>query len=162
MRRKGAYSAADLLAIARRLYNALDMQLRVLGQRDGLLAVIGPYPAEQVVLVIGTGSSKSLIFIVGASVADTRTTILVLLMVILRGNMLRRCYLISIRSLIWSVDCKQLVLLVIILAETICTETFFDYTRSLVSRQKLDRIMIDKGYLTITTSNYCLCIAQLD
>jgi hypothetical protein len=41
------------------------------------------------------------------------------------------------------------------------TKTFLDYTRGLVSRQKLDRIIIDKGYLTITTSDYYPCIAQL-
>jgi hypothetical protein len=46
-------------------------------------------------------------------------------------------------------------------AEAVCTETFLDYARGLVSRQKLDRIMIDKGYLTITTSDYRPCIAQL-
>jgi Lhr-like helicase len=161
MRRKGAYSAADLLAVARRLYNAPDMQLRVPGQRDGLLAVMGPHPAEQVVLVIGTGSGKSLIFIVGASVADARTTILVLPMVILRGDMLRRCHLIGIRPLIWSVDCKQSASLVIVSAEAVCTETFLDYARGLVSRQKLDRIVIDEGHLTITTSDYRPCMAQL-
>jgi hypothetical protein len=82
-------------------------------------------------------------------------------MVILRGNILRYYYLISIRPLIWLVDCKQLVLLVIILAETMCTETFLDYTRSLVTWQKLDRIVINKGHLTITTSNYYPYIAQL-
>jgi hypothetical protein len=43
-----------------------------------------------------------------------------------------------------------------------CTKTFLNYTRGLVSRQKLDRIVIDKGHLIITTSDYCLCIAQLD
>jgi superfamily II DNA or RNA helicase len=161
MRRKGAYSAADLLAVARRLYNAPDMQLRVPGQRDGLLAVMGPHPAEQVVLVIGTGSGKSLIFMVGASVADARTTILVLPMVILRGDMLRRCHLIGIRPLIWSVDCKQSASLVIVSAEAVCTETFLDYARGLVSRQKLDRIVIDEGHLTITTSDYRPCMAQL-
>jgi hypothetical protein len=134
------------------------MQLRVPGQQDDLLAVIGPYPAEQVVLVIGTSSSKSLIFIIGASVIDTRTTILVLLIVILRGNMLRYCYLINIRPLVWLIDCKQSASLVIIVAEAIYTETFLDYARGLVNRQKLDRIVIDKGYLTITTSDYRPCI----
>jgi hypothetical protein len=162
MRRKGAYSTADLLAVTRRLYNILDIQLRVPGQQDGLLAVIGPHPAEQVVLVIGTSSSKSFIFMVGALVINARIIILVLLIVILRGNMLRRCYLIGIRPLIWLVDIKQLVSLVIMLAEIMYTETFLDYTCSLVSRQKLDRIVIDKGHLTITTSNYRLCITQLD
>ena len=94
---------------------------------------MGPHPAEQVVLVIGTGSGKSLIFIVGVSVIDTRTTILVLPMVILRGNILRYYYLIGIRPLIWSVDYKQSVSLVIILIEAVYTETFLDYTRDLVS-----------------------------
>jgi hypothetical protein len=83
-------------------------------------------------------------------------------MVILRDNILRYCYLISIRLLIWSVDIKQSASLVIILAEAMCTKTFLNYTRGLVSRQKLDRIVIDKGHLIITTSDYCLCIAQLD
>ena len=82
------------------------MQLRVLGQRDGLLAVIGPHPAEQVVLVIGTSSSKSFIFIIDALVADTRTIILVLLIVILRDNILKHYYLIDIQPLVWLVDYK--------------------------------------------------------
>ena len=42
MRRRGAYSEADLLAIARRLYNTPDLRFRVPGQRRGVLAVIGP------------------------------------------------------------------------------------------------------------------------
>ena len=88
MRRKGAYSEADLLAVARRLYNAPDLQFRVPGQRNGVLAIMGPQPAEQVVLVIGTGSGKTLVVMIGAAVADARTTILVLPMVALRGEML--------------------------------------------------------------------------
>jgi hypothetical protein len=86
---------------------------------------------------------------------------LVLLIVILRGNILRHYYLIGIRPLIWLVDIKQLALLVIVLVEIMYTETFLDYTHSLVSWQKLDRIMIDEGYLIITTSDYRPCIAQL-
>ncbi|KFY83054.1 hypothetical protein V500_10195, partial [Pseudogymnoascus sp. VKM F-4518 (FW-2643)] len=91
VRRKGTYSRADLEAVACRLYNKPEMKLRIPGQRDGLLAVMGPHPAEQVLLVMGTGSGKSLVFMVGACVADARTTILVLPMVALRGDMLDRC-----------------------------------------------------------------------
>ena len=98
---------------------------------------------------------------VGILVTDTRTMILVLPMVILRGDILRHCYLIGIRPLIWSVDCKQLASLVIISVEAIYTETFLDYARGLVSRQKLDRIVINEDYLIITTSNYCPYIVQL-
>jgi hypothetical protein len=47
------------------------------------------------------------------------------------------------------------------LAEAIYTKTFLNYARGLVSRQKLDRIIINKGYLTIIISDYRLYIAQL-
>jgi hypothetical protein len=70
MRKKKAYSAANLLAVTYKLYNALDMQLQVLEQQNSLLAVIKPYLAKQVVLVIKTSSSKSLIFIVSTLVTN--------------------------------------------------------------------------------------------
>jgi hypothetical protein len=40
--RKGAYSEADLLAVAQRLYNDPLLQFRVPGQRNGILIIIGP------------------------------------------------------------------------------------------------------------------------
>jgi superfamily II DNA helicase RecQ len=66
---------------------------------------MGPQLAEQVVLVIGTGSGKTLVVMIGAAIVDAGTTILVLLMVTLRGDMLRRFHEIGIRPLIWSIDC---------------------------------------------------------
>jgi hypothetical protein len=91
---------------------------------------------------------------IDTSVIDARTIILILPIIILRDNILRHYYLIDIRLLIWSVDYKQSPLLVIISVETIYIEIFLDYTRGLVSRQKLDRIIINKDYLTIITSDY--------
>lgn len=70
MRRKGAYSEADLLTVARKLHSAPNMKFRAAGQRNGVLAILGPQPAEQVVLILGTGSGKTLVFQVGAMVAD--------------------------------------------------------------------------------------------
>jgi superfamily II DNA helicase RecQ len=86
-----------------------------------VLAVMGPQPAEQVVLVIGTGSGKTLVVMIGAAIADAGTTILVLPMVALRGDMLRRFHEVGIWPLIWSANYKQLALLVIILAKAIYT-----------------------------------------
>ena len=82
---------------------------------------MGPQLAEQVVLVIGTGSGKTLVVMIGAVVVDARTTILVLLIVALQGDMLRRFQLVGIQPLIWSVDCRRSASLVIILAEAVCT-----------------------------------------
>lgn len=41
VRRKGAYSGTDLEVVARRIYNMPEMKLRIPGQRDGLLAMMG-------------------------------------------------------------------------------------------------------------------------
>jgi superfamily II DNA helicase RecQ len=114
-----------------------------------------------VVLVIGTGSGKTLVVMIRTTIIDAGTTILVLPIVALRGDILRCFHEIGIRPLIWSVDCQRSVSLVIILAETTCTQGFLEYYHILVSKQKLDRIVIDEGYLTITASDYRLCMAQL-
>jgi hypothetical protein len=42
VRRRGAYSEADLLAVARKLYNVPGLQFWVPGQRNGVLAIMGP------------------------------------------------------------------------------------------------------------------------
>jgi superfamily II DNA helicase RecQ len=125
------------------------MRFRVPGQPNGVLAIIGPQPAEQVVLILRTGSGKTLVFQVGDMVADARTTILILPAVVLRSDMLRRCQLVGIQPLIWSVGCKQSSSLVIVSAEAACTERF------------LDRIVVDESQLTITASDYRLCMSQL-
>jgi hypothetical protein len=39
---RGAYSEADLLAVARNLYNDPNLRFQVPGQWNGVLAIIGP------------------------------------------------------------------------------------------------------------------------
>ena len=158
--RKGAYSKANLLAITRKLYNALNLQFRLLGQRNRVLAIIKPQPAEQMVLVIRTGSNKTLVIIIGIATTDAGTTVLVLPIIALRGDMLRRFHQVGIRPLIWSVDCKQSAALIIISAEAAYTQSFLEYCHLLISKQKLDRIAIDEAHLTITASDYRPRIAQ--
>jgi superfamily II DNA helicase RecQ len=135
------------------------MQLRVPGQRKALLAVMRTQHAEQVVVVLVTGSGKTLILMVDASVADARITILVLSIMILRSDMLRRYLLVDIRSLIWISGVKQSASLVVVSAEAICTSDFLNYIYTLVRRQVLDRIIIDESQLTITVNDYRLCMS---
>lgn len=158
MRRKGAYSEANLLAVARKLHTAPSMKFRVPRQRNGVLAIMVPQPAEQVVLILGTGSGKTLDFQVGAMGADARTTILILPAVVLLGDMLRRCQLVGIQPLIWSVGCKQSSSLVIVSAEAACTEGFLEYALTLVRGQELDQIVVDESQLTIKASDYRPCM----
>jgi superfamily II DNA helicase RecQ len=46
-------------------------------------------------------------------------------------------------------------------AEAACTQGFLEYCHVLVRKQKLERIIIDEGHLTITASDYRPCMAQL-
>jgi hypothetical protein len=48
-----------------------------------MLAIIRPQLAEQIVLVIGTSSGKTLVVMIGTIIVDIRIIILVLLMVAL-------------------------------------------------------------------------------
>jgi Lhr-like helicase len=160
-RKRGAYSEADLLSVARKLYSSPGLQFRVPGQRRGILAVLGPRSAEQVVLVLGTGSGKTLVFLVGAAIADAGTTILVLPAVALRGDMIRRCHQVGIRPLIWTLDCRQSASLVIVSAEAACTQSFLEYAHRLVNSQELARIVVDEAHFTITANDYRECMSQL-
>jgi hypothetical protein len=56
-----------------------------------------------------------------AAVSDTRATILVLLMVVLRGDMLRHLHKVGIRPLLWLAGYKQSAPLVIVSAKAVCT-----------------------------------------
>jgi len=113
-----------------KLFDKPDLKFRVPGQRNGVLAIMGPQPAEQVVLIIGTGSGKTLPIMISATVSDAQTTILALPMVALRSDMLRRFHEVGIRPLIWSIDCKQS-------AEAACTQSFLEYCHIQVSKQQL-------------------------
>jgi superfamily II DNA helicase RecQ len=121
---------------------------------------MGPQPAKQVVLVIRTSCGKTLVIMTAAAIADAGTTILVLPTVALQGDMLRRCHQVGICPLIWSMDYKQSALLVIMSAEAACTQSFLECCHIQVSKQRLARIVVDEGHLTITASDYRPCMAQ--
>ncbi|KAM5515467.1 hypothetical protein FOXYSP1_06434 [Fusarium oxysporum f. sp. phaseoli] len=52
--------------------------------------MVGLHAPEQVVVILATGSGKTLIFMVGAALEGSATTILILPTVAFSGNMLRR------------------------------------------------------------------------
>jgi superfamily II DNA helicase RecQ len=46
-------------------------------------------------------------------------------------------------------------------AEAACTWSFLEYYHREVSKQRLARIVVDEGHLTITASDYRPCMGQL-
>ncbi|KAJ3464901.1 hypothetical protein MRS44_009687 [Fusarium solani] len=160
-RTRPAQKEDGLLKVARRLYNDPGLQLRRPGQRDGMLATLGPRPAEQVIIILATGSGKTLIVMVSATLEGAATTILILPTVALRGNMLVRLGKVALKHYVWSPGSSKSAPLVIMSAEAACTESFLEYANRLADRQRLDRIVIDECHLTITANDYRRCMSQL-
>ncbi|KAJ4234078.1 hypothetical protein NW757_013707 [Fusarium falciforme] len=123
-----------LVSVARYLYNDGTLQLRRPGQRDTMLAVLGPRPPEQVIIVLGTGSGKTLIVIVAASLAGAGTIVLILPTVALRGNMVGRLDEVGLRHYVWERESKRVALVVIVSAEAAYIDGFLDYAYRLVDR----------------------------
>lgn len=151
----------EITTIARRLYNDPELQLRCPGQRDAILATLGPRAAEQVIIVLATGSGKTLVFMVGAMLGGARTTILILPTVALRGNMIGRLDKVALKHHTWFPGSTKSAPLVLVSAEAACTERFLEYANRLCDRQCLDRIVIDECHLTITAGTYRRSMSQL-
>lgn len=151
----------ELVTVARGLYNNPELQLRRPGQRDAMLATMGPQPAEQVVIVLATGSGKTLIIMVAVALKGAATTILILPTVALRGNMIGRLDKVKLKHHVWSPGSTKSAPLVVTSAEAACSDRFLEYANRLVDRQRLDRIVIDECHLTITASDYRRSMSQL-
>ncbi|RAL58160.1 hypothetical protein DID88_002364 [Monilinia fructigena] len=160
-RQRQGYSEEDLLQVAQRLFSSVPFQFRQPGQRRGVLTTFGTTFHEQVILILGTGSGKTLIPMLSASLADASTTIMIIPMVALRIDMIKRFNAVGIPSVVWSVECRETPPLVIVSAEAVCNDSFLEYAQGLVFRQKLDRIIMDECHLTITTSEYRSCMTQV-
>lgn len=160
-RKTATCSEADLLTVARRICSQPKLQFRVPGQRAALLAVLGRCPAEQAVVVLGTGSGKTLIFMVGAALADAKTTILIVPLVALRNDLLSRLRRSGFQPLIWTSKIRRAAPLVVVTVESACTAQFVEYGQRLVNRQQLDRVVVDEAHLTILASDYRPAMVQL-
>lgn len=122
---------------------------------------MGPQPAKQVILVLGTSAGKTLAVMISAAISEAGTTVLILPTVTLQVDMLGRFHKVGIQALIWSVDCKQSASLVVVSAEAACTQSFLEYYHRKVGKQRLTCIIVDEGHLTITANDYQPCMSQL-
>ena len=109
---------------------------------------------EQVVTVLPTGAGKSLLFMLLCMLLDAQVTILIVPLVSLRGDLLRRMQALKIDHLEWAPRERREVALVIVSTEAASTKDFMKYARGLVARQKLDRIVVDECHLTVTAVEY--------
>lgn len=89
---------------------------------------------EQVVAILPTGAGKSLLFMLPCTLPDARTTILVVPLVALHGDMLRRIRKLSIDHLEWQPGESREAALIIVSAEAASSRDFMKYVRGLVAQ----------------------------
>ncbi|KAF4449203.1 telomere-associated recq helicase [Fusarium austroafricanum] len=160
-RARPAAKEDGITAAACRLHNDPELQLRRPGQRDAMLATIGPRAPEQATAVLATGSGKTLVSMAGATLAGAEITIPTLPTIAPRSNMLGRLDKVAPKHHIRRPGPKKPAPIVAIPAEAACIEASLEYANRLSDRQYLDRIAIDECHPTITASCYRRSMSQL-
>jgi len=146
------WSPDDLLVAMRRLYDLPEMQWKSLDQKRALATIM--MWREQVVVVLPTGGGKSLLFMLPCTLPDAGVTILVVPLLALRGDLLRRVRELGIDHLEWTPGDQRDASLVFVSVEAAGHDSFMEYARGLVHAQRLDRIVVDECHLTITAADY--------
>lgn len=82
------------------------------------------------------------------------TNILIVPLVVLRGDLLRRIRDANIDHIEWKPGEARGAASIVVSVEAACRPGFMKYARGLVAQQKLDRIVVDECHLTATAANY--------
>lgn len=153
------WAAEDLLQEMRRLHRDNAMDWRSPEQREAMVAVAGA--AEQVVAVLPTGAGKSMLFLLPCVLPGAACTLLLVPLVALRGDLLRRIEALGIPAIEWRMGERREAALVIASVEAAATADFLEYAQQLAARHRLDRIVLDECHLTVTAEDYRRSFAAL-
>ena len=102
-----------------------------------------------------------MLFMLPYTLPNARTTILIVPLVALHMDMLRRVQEMKIDHLEWQLGESWEAALVLVSAEAALSKDFIKYAYRLVREQKLDRIVVDKCHLTVTIAEYRSSITKL-
>lgn len=106
-------------------------------------------------IILPTAGGKSTLFLLTASFAMSKTTIVVVPLVSLKMDLKRRALEFNISCFFWE-DRKESTTdgLILVSAESAVTPEFFSFVQELHLQHKLDRIIFDEAHLIPLTSGY--------
>ena len=137
------WSPEALLEDMRKLYGKDDMSWKSAEQERALTLIMSW--TEQVVAILPTGAGKSMLFMLPCTLSDAGITILVVPLVSLRGDLLRRLALLQIDHLVWLPGERREAALVLVTVEAASTKDFRAYAKTLIAQQRLDRIVVPQS-----------------
>lgn len=153
------WSSEALLEGLRKLYGDREAGWRSPEQEQALTTIMSW--TEQIVAVLPTGAGKSLLFMLPCTLPEAETTILVVPLVSLYADMLRRVNELSIDHLEWHPGESREASLVLVSAEAASSKDFLKCAKRLIREQKLDRIVVDECHLTVTAAEYRPSMVEL-
>ncbi len=104
-------------------------------------------------IILVTSSGKSFLYLLLASLNTAETIIVIVSLIALKLNLLRKIKEMKIFTLIYE-EYKLTDKLVLILIETVVSLSFQLFLMSLHVKNKLDRIIFNECHLIVTTANY--------
>lgn len=153
------WSSEALLGGLKKLYGDKEAGWKSREQEKALTTIMSW--TEQVVAILPTGAGKSLLFMLPCTLPDAGITILIVPLVSLHGDMLRRVGEMKIDHLEWQPGESREAALILVSAEAVSSKDFMKYARRLVAEQKLDRIVVDECHLTVVAAEYRPSIIEL-
>ena len=153
------WSSEALLGGLKKLYGDKEAGWKSREQEKALTTIMSW--TEQVAAILPTGAGKSLLFMLPCTLPDARITILIVPLVSLHGDMLRRVGEMKIDHLEWQPGESREAALILVSAEAVSSKDFMKYARRLVAEQKLDRIVVDECHLTVVAAEYRPSIIEL-
>lgn len=140
----------------RRLYRDPTATFRTARQQE-MVELVAARHAE-VVVILATGGGKSLSFMVPLFLPQSGTTVVVVPLVALKSDLVRRCYAADIQYSIWdghtSAERYGGTPLMFVAAEQAVKVPFQQFLGRLDGLGQLDRIVFDECHLILTASTY--------
>jgi RecQ family ATP-dependent DNA helicase len=117
-------------------------------QREAIEAIVAG--ASHVVAVMPTGAGKSMLFMLPAWAEQGGTTVVVVPLIALRGDMVRRCRKLGISCAEWeSRRPPDAAAIVLVTPESAVGEEFATFLNRLRATRQLDRIVIDECHIVL-------------
>jgi superfamily II DNA helicase RecQ len=114
------------------------------------------------VVVLPTGSGKSLTFMLPAMLSNAKTTVLITPLRALADNMLARCHDADIDSYIYHGQRQpRMARIIIVVSDTAVTTGFMDFVAEVQQKGRLDRIVFDECHKIIQDKNFRPKLLQL-
>jgi superfamily II DNA helicase RecQ len=150
------WGSETVLIALRRLYHDPYAQFRSLTQQEMAETVASGF--AEVVIILATGGGKSLSFMVPMFFPQAGTTVVILPLVALKQDMVRRCWAADIQFSVWSGhgDSQRFTgtPLLFVSAEQAVRQPFRQFLSQLDADRQLDRVVFDECHLILTASSY--------